>query len=262
MSKSDKRASCIAFIPARAGSVRVPGKNVRPLAGHPLIAYTISVARASEVFDRIVVSTDSEHTKTIALHYGAEVPFLRPKELATATSPDIEWVEFTLKRLWQEGGRWDCFSILRPTNPFRQAETIQRAWKEFGGETGIDSLRAVEKCKQHPAKMWVVRGKRMLPLLPLSPAQQPWHSSQYASLPEVHVQNASLEIAWCRLVFEERSIAGNCVMPFLTQGYEGFDINDEDDWGIAEYLLEKGKAMLPPVSQLAFEKRMNEEAGT
>lgn len=262
MNGSDKKTSCIALIPARAGSVRVPGKNIRQLAGHPLLAYTICAARASRVFDRIVVSTDSELTKAIALHYGAEAPFLRPKEFATATSPDFEWVEYTLKRLQQEGSGWDCFSILRPTSPFRQAETIQRAWKQFLDESEIDSLRAVEKCKQHPGKMWVVRGKRMLPLLPLSPAEQPWHSSQYASLPEVYVQNASLEIAWCRLVFEERSIAGNCVMPFLTQGYEGFDINDEDDWWTAGHLFEKGKAMLPLVSQLAFEKCMKEEAGT
>jgi len=187
---------------------------------------------------------------------------LRPKEFATATSPDIEWVEYTLKRLQQEGSRWDCFSILRPTSPFRQAETIQRAWKQFLDESGIDSLRAVEKCKQHPGKMWVVLGKRMMPLLPLSPQEQPWHSSQYPSLPEVYVQNASLEIAWRRLIFEERSIAGNCVMPFLTQGYEGFDINDEVDWWQAEHLFEKGKTMLPPVSQTAFDTRMREEAET
>ena len=111
---------------------------------------------------------------------------MRPAEYSGDTSPDIEWVEYTLKRLAEEGRRYDCFSILRPTSPFRLPETIQRAWAEFGAETGVDSLRAVEKCSQHPAKMWVVRGRRMLPLLPIGPAEQPWHSSQYPSLPEVY----------------------------------------------------------------------------
>ena len=73
---------------------------------------------------------------------------------------------YTLKRLHDEGQRFDCFSILRPTSPFRQPETIRRAWKLFSNAEGVDSLRAVEKAKQHPGKMWVVRGERMTPLLP------------------------------------------------------------------------------------------------
>src|SRR5205823_3384260 len=105
-------------------------------------------------------------------------------------------------------------SILRPTSPFRLPQTIQRAWSEFLAETGVDSLRAVEKCRQHPGKMWVVRGRRMMPLLPLGPPELPWHSSQYQALPEVWVQNASLEIAWSRVVWEGRTIAGHVVMPF------------------------------------------------
>ena len=75
--------SAVAFVPARWGSERVPGKNVRLLAGHPLIAYAIGAARASGVFERVVVSTDSEETAEIARWYGADVPFLRPAELAT-----------------------------------------------------------------------------------------------------------------------------------------------------------------------------------
>ena len=72
-----------------------------------------------------------------------------------------------LTRLKAEGRSYDCFSILRPTSPFRTAATIKRAWSEFLAEQGVDSLRAVEKVTQHPGKMWVVRGKRMMPLLPL-----------------------------------------------------------------------------------------------
>lgn len=243
------RPSIIALIPARSGSKRVADKNIRPLAGHPVIAYTIAAALRSGIFDAVVVSTDSERYADIARYYGAEVPFLRPAQFATDTSPDIEFVEFTLQRLKDQGRNYECFSILRPTSPFRQPETIQRAWQEFLTEEGVDSLRAVEKCKQHPGKMWVVRGRRMVPLLPLSPPEQPWHSSQYASLPEVYVQNASLEIAWTRVVFEGRTIAGNVLMPFFTQGYEGFDVNDLYDWKLAEELVRSGEARLPTVSQ-------------
>ena len=245
----EKEPSIVALIPARAGSKRIPDKNIRPLAGHPLIAYTISAALQSKIFSAVIVSTDSQLYAEIAKYYGAKVPYLRPAELAGDLSPDIEWLEYTLKRLQQDGREYDCFSILRPTSPFRLAETIQRAWRAFQEEEGVDSLRAVEKCRQHPGKMWVVRGKRMMPLLPLAPPEQPWYSSQYQSLPEVYVQNASLEIAWSRVVFEKRTIAGNVLMPFFTKGYEGFDLNSDYDWNIAEQLVQSGQARLPSISQ-------------
>ena len=244
--------SVVALIPARAGSKRVPDKNIRPLAGHPLIAYTISSALQSQVFSAVIVSTDSQLYGDIAGHYGAEVPHLRPSELAGDLSPDIEWVEYTLRRLQKNGRDYDCFSILRPTSPFRLPKTIQRAWRAFKGEKGVDSLRAVEKCKQHPGKMWVVRGKRMVPLLPLTPPEQPWHSGQYQSLPDVYVQNASLEIAWSRVVFESRTIAGDVLMPFFTKDYEGFDVNSAYDWNLAEHLVDSGQAPLPTISQSPY----------
>ncbi len=249
-----KDDSIVALIPARAGSKRVPDKNIRPLAGHPLMAYTIAAAMDSGVFSDVIVSTDSEHYAKIAKHYGAQVPFLRPAALAGDQSPDIEWVEFTLSRLQESDRKHDCFSILRPTSPFRLPQTIQRAWQEFSSQQGVDSLRAVEKCTQHPGKMWVVRGKRMMPLLPLGPAEQPWHSSQYPSLPEIYVQNASLEIAKSQVVFEDRTIAGNVVMPFLTTDYEGFDVNNEYDWQLAEHTVRKGDAGLPNVNQSIYKQ--------
>lgn len=239
-----KTPSIIALIPARSGSKRVADKNIRPLAGHPVIAYTIAAAKRSGIFSAVVVSTDSDEYANIARNYGAEVPFLRPAEISGDLSPDIEWVEFTLKKLKEFGREYDCFSILRPTSPFRLPETIQRAWDEFLAEEGVDSLRAVEKCREHPGKMWVIRGKRMTPLLPVSPAELPWHSTPYQALPEVYTQNASLEIAYSRVVFQGRTIAGEVVMPFLTQGYEGFDVNRPYDWQLAEDLVRDGKVKL------------------
>ena len=239
--------SIVALIPARSGSKRVPDKNIRPLVGHPVIAYTICAARQSGIFSAIVVSTDSEPYAEISRQYGAEVPFLRPASMADDLSPDIEWIDHALTRLRELGRVFDCFSILRPTSPFRLPETIQRAWKEFLSQEGVDSLRAVEKCSQHPGKMWVVRGKRMYPLLPVGPLELPWHSTPYQALPVVYAQNASLEIAWTRVVFEGHTIAGEVIMPFFTDGYEGFDVNRPYDWQLAEELVESGRAKLPTI---------------
>ncbi len=245
MSKSNP--SIIALIPARSGSKRVTGKNIQFLAGHPLIAYTICAAKQSGIFSSILVSTDSEEYAQISKQYGAEVPFLRPVDISGDLSLDIEWVDFTLHKLKEMGREYDCFSILRPTSPFRLPTTIQRAWMEFQNEEGVDSLRAVEKCKEHPGKMWVVRGKRMMPLLPIGPKEQPWHSTPYQALPEVYSQNASLEMAWSRVVFNGRTIAGGVVMPFFTEGYEGFDVNHPYDWELAERLVARREAELPKV---------------
>ncbi len=243
----------VALIPARQGSKRVPGKNVRRLGAHPAIAYTIAPALESGVFDAVIVSTDSEEIAALARHYGAEVPFLRPGRFAGDTSPDIEWVEYTLAELTRQGRTWECFSLLRPTSPFRTAATIRRAWSRFSGQPGVDSLRAVEKCAQHPGKMWVVDGDRMAPLLPGAPKGQPWHSTPYQALPSVYVQNASLEMAWTRVVGDSRTIAGDVIVPFFTEGYEGFDINDEYDWMVAERVVADGDASLPPVPQAPYE---------
>jgi len=217
-----------------------------------MIANSIASAIDAGVFGAVIVSTDDPVIADVARHYGAEVPFLRPKELAGSASPDIEWVDYTLRRLRDAEQIFDGFAILRPTSPFRTAATIQRAWDLFRKDPGADSLRAIERCKQHPGKMWVVRGNRLFPLLPFGPKEQPWHSSPYQSLPEVFVQNASLEIAWSRVVLNGGTIAGETIVPFVTDEAEGFDINDEWDWWIAEEVVRRGIWMLPPIRQTPY----------
>jgi CMP-N-acetylneuraminic acid synthetase len=246
---TDLRPSFIGLVPARAGSKRVQHKNIRRLGEHPLIAYTIAAARASGIFDALVVSTDSESIAATARHYGAEVPFLRPASMAHETSPDIEWLRYTLDRLRAQGREYQAFSILRPTSPFRKPETIRRAWQQFLGDPGVDSLRAVEKCVQHPGKMWIVSGNRMTPFIKEQPGGTPLHSRPYQVLPPVFVQNASLEIAWTRVVTELGTISGNVLMPFITEGDEGFDINVEEEWWVAERMLASGVGTLPEVEQ-------------
>jgi len=246
--------SAVALIPARGGSQRVPGKNVRELAGHPLIAYSVGAARWCGLFDAVIVSTDSEKIAEVAARYGAEVPGLRPAEIASSTSPDIEWVRHVLGGLEAEGREPELFSILRPTSPFRGAETIRRAHNELLARTEADSIRAVELCKQHPGKMWTLDGGLMRPLLPQSEEGVPTHSRQYQDLPEVFVQNSSLEIAWTRAVTEQGSIAGDTVAPFFTDGPEGFTIDYPSDWSEAERMLAEGEAMLPSVDLPAATK--------
>ncbi|MDH4455371.1 MAG: acylneuraminate cytidylyltransferase family protein [Verrucomicrobiota bacterium] len=236
-----------ALIPARAGSKRLQGKNVRVLNGHPLLAYTICAARNSGVFDAVIVSSEDEDILRIARAYGAETPFRRPEELAADHSADIGWIQHALSFLSSEGRIFDSFSILRPTSPFRQPETIRRAWQIFLSVPDADSLRAVELCKQHPGKMWVMDGALMKPLMDDGGASPPWHSSAYQTLPEIYAQNASLEIAWTRVPMEAGTIAGKKVVPFVTENWEGFDINKPEDWWLAELLIDKGLAMLPSV---------------
>lgn len=236
----------VAFVPARSGSERVPHKNVRPLEGHPLLAYAIETALQSGVFARVVVSTDSEDIAEIARWYGAEVPFLRPAEYATSTSPDIEWLTFTLERL---ADSYDVFAIVRATNPFRGPDTVRRGLDQLVATPEADSVRAVELVKQHPGKMWVLDegGRTMSPLLGQAHLDVAWHAGQYQALPAVYSQNSALEIAWTRVVSETGTREGRVVAPFLTQGYEGFNVDDEEDWEHAERLFASGVATLTTV---------------
>lgn len=239
--------SAVALVPARSGSTRVPGKNARPLAGHPLIAYSIAAALESAVFDAVVVSTDSAELSEVAREYGAEAPWLRPVGLATATSPDIDWVRHALEALAADGREYELFSILRPTSPFRSADSIRAAHAALLG-ADADSLRAVRHCREHPGKMWLIEGGRLRPLLDQPSGEVPLHSRQFATLPEVYVQDSSLEIAWTRVVRRDGSISGSRILPFVAPGHEGFSIDYPDDWVRAEALVASGEAPLPAIS--------------
>jgi N-acylneuraminate cytidylyltransferase len=237
--------SVVALIPARSGSERVREKNIRPLAGHPLLAYAVAAARQAEIFDRVVCSTDSGKIAEVAQRYGADVPFLRPSKLATATSPDIEWIAHALDQL---GEHYDLFAIVRATNPFRGPDVLRRGLEQLLATPEADSIRAVELVKQHPGKMWVVEGKVMRPLLDQSQLDVAWHAGQYQALPPIYVQNSALEIAWTRVVSQTGTREGKVVAPFFTEGHEGFNIDDEDDWDRARRLLDAGDASLPDIT--------------
>lgn len=239
--------SIVALIPARAGSKRIVGKNTRELAGHPLIAYTIAAAKQSDVFDNIIVCTDSAELGVLVDDAYDTAVFMR--QPSGDGEPDIYWVAQVLRDLKPSE---DAFAILRPTSPFRTAETIYRAYFSFldwSEHSDFDSMRAVEPCGQHPGKMWTraaVNGF-MSPLL-LQPTATPWHSRPTQTLPKVWVQNASLEIAWTETVERTGTIAGDRILAFETHGHEGLDINTERDWVWAEHLIATGQAKLPEIA--------------
>lgn len=235
-------SSIVALIPARAGSQRIPGKNIKPLAGHPLIAYTIAAAKQSGIFSEVIVSTNSEATRVIAEEMGA-VGLWRKPEHAEDGSPDIEWVNYLFNDLGVIES--DAFAILRPTSPFRSAATIQRAWAEFQ-HSGCDCLRAVQPASINPYKMWWAWKGELSPVLPVHDVP-PWHSRPTQTLPVVYQQNASLEMAKCSLVRDRLypSICAGRVYGFLNPEPEGFDINTPEDWEKAERMIASGAWTLP-----------------
>jgi CMP-N,N'-diacetyllegionaminic acid synthase len=247
--------SIVALIPARAGSKRIPGKNTRDFFGHPLIWWTIRAAQESGIFQDVRVCTEN-YGITQWCFENANVKVIKRSDGSAAdNAADIEWVFECLPDS-------DAFAILRPTSPFRTGETIRRAWTEFQQKQPCDSLRAVERARQHPLKMWVCgyRHGEMKPLIqrwpwPDGPEEEPgythFHSRPTQTLPHVYVQNASLEIAWTATVKTRGSISGDRVMPFLTEGYEGFDLNTEDDWQQATRLVRDGLVALPTLAPLS-----------
>lgn len=233
----------VALVPAKGTSLRVPGKNARELAGHPLVAYTIASAREAALFTDVLVSTDSPEIGDISRRYGATVVD-RPRALAEPMSPDIDWILHAM-----DGRREDAFAILRPTSPFRSAQTLSRGWSrllELGDR--IDSIRAVQRCRQHPAKMWRLEGDLMRPVLARPEEGTPWHSMQTQTLPEVWAQDSSLEMAWRHVLEGARpTISGERIAPFFTEDAEGFSIDYPEDFDRAELMLERGEVELPRV---------------
>jgi N-acylneuraminate cytidylyltransferase len=230
--KGIQKPRTVALIPARKGSERIPNKNITIISGRPMIAWTILAAIESRCFDEIWCSTNDLTTAKIAEKYGAKI-IMRPDEYAQNSSPDYLWVHHMYPSIIS---KFNIFSILRPTSPFRTADTIRRAFIEFFLHQPADSLRAVEKCKQHPVKMWRLINGNLYSFVP-EWGMLNMHSKPTQLAPTVYVQNASLEIAWVSTFTETGDITGKWVIPFFTQGYEGFDINTPEDLILAYALL-------------------------
>ena len=241
----------VALIPARAGSKRVPGKNTRLLAGHPLIAYTIAAAQESGVFSRVLVSTDSREVVGLCDAHGWDVCIR--SGVTGDDEPDIVWVRDAMTYV---GPQFDAFAILRPTSPFRSAAHIRQAYARFC-ELGqsIDSLRAVRRVREHPCKMWVINGLNQLMSRIVTGSDfigddgsfVPSHSRPTHGLWPYFVQTSSLEIAWTRVLHDTGTISGTRIAPWIVEDANGFSIDTPADWREAEGLIASGAATLPPL---------------
>jgi CMP-N-acetylneuraminic acid synthetase len=127
-----------------------------------------------------------------------------------------------------------------------------KAWNILQNVSSADSVRAVELCHEHPGKMWTIKGELMEPLLDQEGQKTPWYDGQYQALPKVYVQNSSLEIAWTRVVEQCGTRGGVHIAPLLTEKYEGFSIDYEEDWILGEMLVKQGKAVLPHIEQKPY----------
>jgi N-acylneuraminate cytidylyltransferase len=206
----------LALIPARGGSKGIPRKNVLVLDGKPLIAYSIEHARASRRISRVLVSTDDEEIARVARDWGAEVPFIRPDDLATDLSPDIDVFRHALDWLAdREGYRPDLVVHLRPTGPIRQVELVDEAIDRLQADPSADAIRSVSVALQTPYKMWrLMPDGRMEPALRvegLTDAQ----SRPRQQLPVVYWQNGYVDVLRPRAIFEKGSMWGDRVLPFL-----------------------------------------------
>lgn len=215
MTVQSRRPEILALIPARGGSKSIPRKNLLPLAGKPLVAYSIEQALTSRHVTRVVVSTEDEEIAKVARAWGAEVPFMRPAELARDTSTDLDVFRHALTWL-SEHERYDCSLVvhLRPTGPVRRVGLIDQAIEIMLNRSDADSLRSVSRPAQTPYKMWRAIDGWLTPLVQAPGVQEP-QSAPRQTLPEVFWQNGYVDIVRPRTVLELGLMAGHLVLPFI-----------------------------------------------
>lgn len=229
----------MAMIPARSGSESIPDKNIKILKGKPLLAYSILQAKESKYIKRVIVSTDSEKYKKIALECGAEAPFLRPKEFAKNDSLDIDTFRHALEWLKSnEGYMPDIIVHLRPTYPLRKTSQIDEAIEKLISFGRADSLRSVEPAKQSPCKMWKLQDDgTVLPLLAKSKNGE-LYSAPRQSLPQVFWQNAAIDVIRTDTILKKNSMSGDVILGYVMEGL-GIDLDDMDDWRRVEEIINR-----------------------
>jgi CMP-N-acetylneuraminic acid synthetase len=228
----------LAIIPARGGSKSVPQKNLHPLGGKPLIAWTILAARRAEALHRVIVSTDDRRIAEVARTYGAEVPFLRPLEIAADDTPDLPVFQHALRVLRDtEGYVPDAIVHLRPTQPFRTAEEIDEV-VELLGRTGADCVKSVCPVSQHPFKMYRLAGDRdrLVPYLDTGERRLRGPDVPRQGLEPVYL-SAGVVDAVRREVVESNSTEGEWVVPYFADPTRYVNLDSPLDFAVAEALF-------------------------
>ena len=231
----------LALIPARGGSKSIPRKNIRPLAGHPLIAYSIAAGRQSQLVTRTIVSTDDEEIAAVARQYGAETPFLRPPEFAQDNTTDFPVFTHALSWLNEhEGYRPEIVVQLRPTSPIRPPEMVDAAIQLLLDNPAADSVRGIVPSGQNPFKMWRVdESGQMRPLLSVPGIAEPFNAPRQA-LPQTYWQTGHIDAIRARTILEKNSLSGGTILPLHIDPRYTIDIDTLKDWTRAEGLVSQG----------------------
>lgn len=222
----------LALIPARGGSKRLPGKNVRPFLGRPLIQWSVGFARDLGLFDRVMVSTDAQDIAQCARDIGLDVPSLRPAELATDTASSADVVADVLRKEQAAGRAYDWVALLQPTSPMRDAARWHEAFA--AARSGhCDAVIGVSPVRDHPAHVLRVgSGGELAPWGDAAGLRQ-----RTQDLPPAVRVNGSLYLVRTRVLLEQ-----NTFFPPATRGivcdqpWEDVDIDTEADWVVAEAL--------------------------
>lgn len=222
----------LAVIPARAGSRRVPGKNIRALCGRPAIAYTIRAALDSGLFSRVVVSTDSEATAEIAVRWGAEAPFLRAADLADDRTPVSAATADALERLDPDGTTFGAVAQLMPNCPLRDAADVVASFRQFEA-TGAASQLSVARFGWQPVS-WAMRRGPDLALVPLFPEAVQQRSQD---LPPLYCPTGAIWWARASVLRAARTFHVEGRTGWEISPVHGLDVDTEEDWLLAEALM-------------------------
>lgn len=236
---SKKRFEVLAIVPARGGSKGLPGKNIMELDGHPLIAYSIKAGLDAKLVSRVIVSTDSEEIAAVSRRYGAEVPFLRPNELAGDKSLDIDFWQHALGWLAENENYVPDYVVqLRPTSPIRHPKLVDTCIDRIVS-AGADSLRIVTPAPATPYKMWVVNDNatRMEPLLELEGVVEPFNQLRQ-TLPPVYWQIGTLDVIRTTLIAEQGKLSGEYILPYIVEGEYAVDIDRVEDFELAQRIIQ------------------------
>lgn len=234
-----KEYSVFALILARGGSKRIPKKNIKELAGKPLIAYSIDEAKKSKYIDRLITSTDDQEIADVASTFGSEVPFLRPSELAQDTTTDYPVFLHALEWL-KEHDNWepDIVVQLRPTSPLRTVEDIDAAIELLAAHPEADSVRTVALPEQNPYKMYRIEENGFLtPLLTIPGVPESFNLPEQ-QLPKGYKHVGYVDVAWRRTLQDKGRMTGDAILPLILENPLS-GINTMTDWERYEMVLAK-----------------------